>query len=229
LTDGLPDDQARVAAAKNYIQKMERNMNLKKQIIALFTVVIIAGLTVGSPAQNLSGKAAKKRNDLTGTWLVNIEFNFGDTAADSAAASKFGSKFLRMARTVPPTAQAQSPADTPTQAPFNTLITFHTDGTFTENSQLDYAPPPPTTPGHGVWEKSGDGEFAATLYGVAIDGFDTANLAGTYRERIRLNTNSAGDQFTGTAAVEIFDTTGALVFSFTGTFEGRRAEIVPAP
>jgi hypothetical protein len=204
-------------------------MNLKKQIIALFTVVVIAGLTIGSTAQTLSGKAAKKRNDLTGTWLVNIEFNFGDAAAHSAAASKFGSRFMRMARTLPPTAQAQTPADTPTQAPFNTLITFHTDGTFTENSQLDYEPPPPTTPGHGVWEKIGEGEFSATLYGVVIDGLDTANFAGTYRERVRLNTDSAGDQLTGIAAIDVFDTEGNLAFSFTGTYQGRRAEILPAP
>lgn len=199
-------------------------MNRKLFIATL----LIAGLAmaIGSSAQTPSGKGAKKQAELTGTWLVNIHFNFGDAAANPAA-----SKFLRVAGAHTPASQPQAvaPVDTaPTQAPFNTLFTFHSEGTFAENSQIDFAAPP-GTPGRGLWEKLGDGEFSVTGYGVLIDGFDTAGFAGTYRERARLKLNGSADQFTGTAFVEIFDATGNFAFSFDGTYEGRRATLLPVP
>jgi len=198
----------------------------RKTITAMLLIAGLA-LAIGSQAQTPVGKGAKKQIDLTGTWLVNINFNLGDAAANPAA-----SKFLRMARTHTPASQAEDvavPLDAaPTQAPFNTLFTFHSEGTFAENSQIDFVAPP-GTPGRGLWEKLGDGEFSVTGYGVLIDGFDTAGFAGTYRERARLKVNSSANQFTGTAFVEIFDTAGNFVFSFDGTYEGRRATLLPAP
>ena len=203
-------------------------MSLKKLSSALLIAVVAAMLTTGATAQTTLGKTAKKRNDLTGTWLVNIEFNFGADAAGSAS----GSKFRRMARTIPQASQpatlAQAPVDAPTQAPFNTLITFHSEGTFAENSQLDYAPPP-GAPGRGAWERIGEGEFSATLYGILLNSFDNPELAGTYRERIRLKTNEAGDQFTGTTLVEVYDSAGNLILSFDGMCQGQRATVAPAP
>ena len=201
-------------------------MNHKLFSATLLIAGLVMAMAISSPAQTAFGKS-KKQTDLTGTWLVNIHFNLGDAAANPAAG-----KFLRMARTHTPASPAETtavPLDTaPTQAPFNTLFTFHSEGTFAENSQIDFLPPP-GTPGRGLWEKISNSEFSVTGYGVLIDGFDTAGFAGTYRERARLLVNGSADQFTGTALVEIFDAAGNFVFSFDGTYEGRRATLLPAP
>jgi hypothetical protein len=42
-------------------------------------------------------------------------------------------------------------------------------------------------------------------------------------------TDDWGDQFNGTALVEVYDTAGNFVFAFDGTYQGRRATIALAP
>ena len=38
------------------------------------------------------------------------------------------------------------------KTPFDSLITFHSDGTVTDTSQADTVPPELASPGHGVWQ-----------------------------------------------------------------------------
>ncbi len=197
-------------------------MHRKSLYFALLLALSAALLTTTSLAQEKLGitkAAAKKRNDLTGTWLVNLDCGCGSASpnANSAMIEKFSQ--LQKANTL-------ERSEVATLAPFNTVETFHADGTFAENSLVDYIAPQ-GTPGRGLWERTGNGEFALTFYAVLIGSSTNPQFQGTYRVRSKLFTNEAGDQFSGTGRVEIFDPEGNLIFSFDAPVQGRRAPLEP--
>ena len=198
-------------------------MNVKRIYAALVLTVIAAFPITGSIGQAaLAGKSEKKRNDLTGTWLVNVECDCGGASSANGSYSLM-SKFPQMNQT----ASADS-TQTVSQAPFNTVETFHSDGTFAEDSLLDYIPPQ-GPPGRGLWAKTGEGEFSVTHYGVIVGAISDAQLQGTYRVRSKLATNQTGDQFSGIGKIEIFDPSGNLVFSVDAPVTARRATLEPLP
>lgn len=187
-------------------------MNLKRLQFVLSITAVVVTLTTVAIAQinlesNVTPKAAKKR-DITGTWLVNINL-------DAEAAAKVTQKVRRF-------------ASTDGQAPFIAVETFHADGAFTENSLTDYIPPQ-TTPGQGVWEKTGSREFALTFYGVVVDNVSNPQFGGTYKVRSKLTLSGDGNEFSGPFTADVFDPSGNLVFTLAGTVEGRRAESEPLP
>lgn len=189
-------------------------MNTRKLFRALCAAAFFATLALAAAAQTPSDEAKSKDSgkspDITGTWLVNLSLNSG---ADAAAASQ---------RT------AQQPSGARTQAPFVAVETFHPDGTFIETSLTDYLPPQ-GPPGQGVWAKTGAREFALTIYGVTVGDVTNPQFQGTYKVRSRLTLNRAGDEFGGPFTIEIFDPSGALVFTLEGTAQGRRARVEPLP
>jgi hypothetical protein len=151
----------------------------------------------------------KKRNDLTGVWLVNVQIN--EPPANIKA--QLSGKTFQLPQTL---SSANS------LAPFTAVETFHSDGTFIENSLADYLTPQ-TTPGHGLWLLTGNGEFTLTFYGVTIVSVTNPDFQGNFKLRSKLTTNEAGDQFTGPLKIDIFDVNGTLLFSLDGTVQGRRA------
>ena len=198
-------------------------MNIKRIYAALVLTVIAAFPISGSISQDaLAGKSEKKRNDLTGTWLVNVECDCGSA---SSATGNYG-----LMSKIPQMNQMPSGDSTQTvsQAPFNTDETFHSDGTFAEDSLVDYIPPQ-GPPGRGLWAKTGEGEFAVTHYGVIVGAISDPQFQGTYRVRSKLTTNQTGDQFTSTGKIEIFDPSGNLVFSVDAPVTARRATLEPLP
>jgi hypothetical protein len=202
-------------------------MNMKKlNLVCIFTAVL-ALLTITFNQAAFAQKAGKKRNDLTGTWLLNLQFDEPANlkAEDAAKAQRLTKSFSHATTRA---AELELVPQVNTLAPFTTIETFHSDGTFAENSLVDYFPPS-TTPGRGAWERIGDGEFSLTLYGVLIGSTVDAEFQGMYRERVRIKTDATGDLFSGNATVEIYDPVGNFVFSFDGTFQGRRASLAPAP
>ena len=57
-------------------------MNIRRIYAALVLTVIAAFPITGSISQNaVAGKTEKKRNDLTGTWLVNVECDCGGASS----------------------------------------------------------------------------------------------------------------------------------------------------
>lgn len=174
--------------------------------------VLIIALALGAAAQTTAdrGGPAKEagRPDITGTWLVNINFNAG--AANAVAQTSLPAPGVR------------------TQAPFVAVETFHADGSFIETSLTDYQPPA-GPPGQGVWERTGNREFALTFYGVSLTDLLNPQLLGTYKVRSKLKLNRTGEEFSGPFVVEIYDATGNLVTTFDGTAQGRRAHSDPLP
>lgn len=94
------------------------------------------------------------------------------------------------------------------------LYAFHSDGTLTESSNYDAAPPVP--PAYGVWRSIGLGEFEATyeFYSTAPsppDAFKTGagwvwSGRGVLTERIKVSDD--GNSFTSTIRYEAFDKMG---------------------
>ncbi|MCA1816685.1 MAG: hypothetical protein LC746_09815 [Acidobacteria bacterium] len=184
---------------------------MKKVYLVLAGVALVITLASAAAAQtdgNKGGmsKGAAAQNDIAGAWLVNLNFN----AAGAAQAP------------------AQPPSGVRTQAPFVAVETFHPDGTFIETSLTDYLPPQ-GPPGQGVWARTGEREFALTIYGVSVGSAINPQFQGTYKVRSKLTLSRAGDEFSGPFTVEIYDPSGALAASFDGTAQGRRARLDPLP
>jgi hypothetical protein len=199
-----------------------RNMKTQKIYFAAALTLVVALLTMTAIAQSIeshrNGKdsvsiMAKKRNDLTGTWLVDVQI----TGEAANAAPEMSGKFSRMIRGL---------ADTGTQAPFTGVETYHSDGTVAELTLADYLPPQ-ATPGLGLWERTGEGEFAVNFYGVVIGSTVNPEFQGTYKVVSKLTTNNKGDEFSGPAKVEIFDPSGNLALTLDAIAQGRRAVLEP--
>ena len=195
-------------------------MKTKKIYFAAALTLITALLTMTAIAQTIASRRkekdsvsimAKKRNDLTGTWLVNVQVDEGAANIKPEIASKFSQMI-------------QGQAGAITQAPFTGVEAFHSDGTFLELSLTDYIPPQ-ATPGLGLWERTGEGEFAVNFYSVFIGSTVNPEFQGTYKVISKLTTNNKGDEFSGPAKIEIFDPAGNLVFTLDATAQGRRAVI----
>jgi hypothetical protein len=197
--------------------KMNRKRFYRLLILAVLTAVLSS---VAFAQERASNKVnVKKRDDLTGVWLVNLDCGCGSPSSNGNAATLERLSQMQKANPV----ESARPV---TLAPFNTVETFHADGTFAENSLIDYIQPQ-GTPGRGLWERNGNGEFNLTLYAVLIGSAANPEFQGTYRVRSRITTNELGDQFSGTGRVEIFDPSGNLVFSFDTPVQGRRAPLDP--
>ena len=197
-------------------------MKTKKIYFAAALTLVVAFLTITAIAQNMESYRkekdsvsimAKKRNDLTGAWLVNVQVS-GEAAN---IRPEIASKFAQMI-------QGQAAANT--QAPFTGVEAFHSDGTVLELSLTDYIPPQ-ATPGLGLWERTGEGEFAVNFYAVLIGSTVNPEFQGTYKVISKLTTNNKGDEFSGPAKIQIFDPAGNLVFTLDATAQGRRAVIEP--
>jgi hypothetical protein len=112
------------------------------------------------------------------------------------------------------------------------MYAFHADGTMTESSNYDEAPPVP--PAYGGWRALGPSEFEAkyeffSTTPSAPDAFKTGagwnpSGRGVLTERIRLSAD--GNAFTSTLTYEAFDPQGKPA-SGGGTATGRAARIRP--
>jgi hypothetical protein len=195
-----------------------------KQLFLLFVLAIAFGLlptnaraqiieTQGEENLRKENNAVvqppKKRNDLTGVWLVNVQIN----EPPANIKEQLSGKNFQL---------PQALSGTNSLAPFTAVETFHSDGTFIENSLADYIAPQ-GTPGHGLWVLTGNGEFTLTFYGVAIGSVINPQFQGGYKVRSKLTTNETGDQFTGPFKIDIFDANGNLLFSLDGIVQARRA------
>lgn len=186
-------------------------MNAKRFQFGVIIIAVLVALNTATIAQttiqsNIGPRAAKKK-DITGVWLGNLDIN-----AEAAV--------------VPQMAKWLSSAST--QGPFIQVLAFHSDGTFIETSLTDYLPPQ-GTPGQGVWEKTGNREFALTFYGVLVGNVSTPDFAGTYKVRSKLTLDESGDQYSGPFIVDVFDPAGNLVATLDGTAHARRAVSEPLP
>jgi hypothetical protein len=109
------------------------------------------------------------------------------------------------------------------------MYVFHSDGTVTESSNYDAAPPVP--PAYGAWREVGSKEFEATyeFYSTVPsppDAFKTGagwvwSGRGVLTERIKVSDD--GGSFTSTIRYEAFDKTGKPAEGGgTGTGRGSR-------
>ena len=116
---------------------------------------------------------------------------------------------------------------TPTLAPsFVSLGTFSADGTLTNISSPSLGFPP-ESPGYGEWVRVGPRSFAITFHTLVGDG--AGNLGGKGKVRATLTVGPKGDTLTGVFQVDVFDATGGLIVSDTGSVTGSRLRVEALP
>ncbi len=184
---------------------------MRKIYSLLIAALFLTVLNIAAPAQAKELAAPQTPAEVTGTWLFDLE-----CACDGLSAK--GN--LPMAIDLPEIARSLEGANT--QAPFNAVGTFNADGTFAENTFVEYLSPQ-TTAARGVWEKVSARQVAVTLYGIVIGSSGQPEFQGTYRVRWNLYFNQRADRLSGPYTVDVYAPDGSLIFSFNGTSEGRRA------
>jgi hypothetical protein len=105
-----------------------------------------------------------------------------------------------------------------------------TEGTLIDTSEFLLTPDPIGAPDQGVWQRTAERDFIATHLAFLFNSTD-GSPAGTAKVRDAISINQLGNQFTGRQYVEIFDTDGNFVVSFSATMTAVRmqAQAPPAP
>jgi hypothetical protein len=90
------------------------------------------------------------------------------------------------------------------------------EGTLIDTSEFLLTPDPIGAPDQGVWQRTAERNFIATHLAFLFNSSD-GSPAGTAKVRDAITLNQLNDRFTGRQFVEIFDTNGAFVVSFSAT------------
>jgi hypothetical protein len=107
------------------------------------------------------------------------------------------------------------------------VASYTSDGVAIGSSQGDVslAPDFPTsTSQHGAWKYMGGQQFGITLASVLYD-VPTAESRGLIKIHLLVTVNNQADQFNGTANVDIFDTDGNPVATFSFGVQGTRINV----
>jgi len=104
---------------------------------------------------------------------------------------------------------------------FNDLISFHPGGVVIESRRY-FVPGTPLgnlleSTGHGAWQRTGIGTFAATFRFLLQDA-DAGTVLGTDNVRLSLTLDQASGILTGTFESQIKDTAGTVLLTVTGTY-----------
>ena len=110
--------------------------------------------------------------------------------------------------------------------PFVGLGTFTADGGMVNTTSLSLGSPL-ESPGHGQWVRTGRDTYDVTFFTVTADAAGNHILTSKVRGKLRLSAD--GNEFTGVFQVDVFDPSGALLGSDTGTIRSRRIEVEPLP
>lgn len=124
-----------------------------------------------------------------------------------------------------------TPTDCATGMPlksFPSMLSFAHDGTMTETTASPAFQPGQRSPGHGVWEFTGQNSYRAVSEAY-IHFTTTPNppVPGFARglQRITMTIQVTQDQFTNEATAEFFDEDGNLVISQCVTATGQRMSL----
>ena len=110
---------------------------------------------------------------------------------------------------------------------FKALGTFNADGGLVITAQGDVTQFGVTTASHGAWRKTGDRRYSVTFRQIAYD--FQGNFTGTLKVRSNVTLNHSSDKFSLVFQAEIFDPSGALIFSFGGVAQATRIKVEPLP
>jgi hypothetical protein len=110
---------------------------------------------------------------------------------------------------------------------FQALYTFARGGGMVTSSSIDLSPKSLSTPGYGAWQRTAEREraFAFTFDTFVFD--PQGNPAGVVKSRATAVLDASGDTFTGVFKFDVFAPNGAIVFSGSGTHDGRRIRVEP--
>jgi len=107
------------------------------------------------------------------------------------------------------------------QPNFEALTTFVPGGTLLASASIDLTPPNISGPSYGVWARGEDSHYSVKFLFFTYDA--KSNPAGTGEVKAALTLD--GDDLSGSFTLTIFDLTGAVVFTTTGSIAATRVEI----
>ena len=104
------------------------------------------------------------------------------------------------------------------------LIMLAAGGGAMRSGQNDHLTGSLASPSYGSWASLGEREIGITFRNFRYS-TGGATLSGTSKIRVRATVNEANTQFTGPFITELFDLTGAVARTITGTVDGRRIPV----
>jgi hypothetical protein len=102
------------------------------------------------------------------------------------------------------------------------------EGTLIDTNEFLLTPDPIGAPDQGAWQRTAERNFIATHLAFLFNSSD-GSPAGTAKVRDAITINQLNDKFTGRQFVEIFDTNGAFVTSFSATMSAVKIKAEAPP
>jgi hypothetical protein len=103
---------------------------------------------------------------------------------------------------------------------FGILTTYGVDGTLVNSASIDLQPNNLSTPGYGVWKRSDDGTYSVRFVFFTFDVSGNPSGSGEVKGQITVD----DDEFHGPFSLTIFNSSGTVVFTGSGTVEATRIE-----
>jgi hypothetical protein len=107
------------------------------------------------------------------------------------------------------------------QPAFKALGIFTRDGGCITSAHVD--PAISAVPGYGAWERVKGHRYAFTFKQFTSNA--DQSLQYVFKVNAKLELSSLGNEFKGTFKIDVLDPYGNLIFSDTGTLEGKRIQV----
>jgi hypothetical protein len=105
--------------------------------------------------------------------------------------------------------------------PFDALTTFATGGTLVTSASIDLTPQFLSTPGYGAWRRAGDGHYRARFEFFTFDSSSAPSGSG----EVKLTISVEGNRQHGPMTLTIFDLTGHVLLTTSGSFDAHRIQV----
>jgi hypothetical protein len=103
---------------------------------------------------------------------------------------------------------------------FGSLTSFAQGGTLVSSASVDLSPQFLSTPGYGAWKRTGDNRYAVHFEFFTFDSSSAPSGSGEIVATVTVDDDRQHGSFT----LRIFDLSGTVVFTTTGTLQARRIQ-----
>jgi hypothetical protein len=103
---------------------------------------------------------------------------------------------------------------------FGSLTSFAQGGTLVASASVDLSPPFLSTPGYGAWRRTADNRYAVRFEFFTFAAGGAPSGSGEIVATVTVDDNRQHGSFT----LKIFDVSGSLLLTTTGTLQARRIQ-----
>src|SRR5215813_5653646 len=101
---------------------------------------------------------------------------------------------------------------------FHGIETYSEGGGYTETDQLSFSPFSVASPGHGVWQSTGNNKFVLTYVNLTFDAFNSGKPTGMLKVRQTTKIDKTGNSYSGSGDYMYYDVNGNPIPGLSGTF-----------